>query len=76
MIINIIIFYMKISATLVVVALGSLLGTVLLPANALLVSYASEVAYPLDESSISGYMIFISQIYSFVLGLIVTALNN
>ena len=48
--------------------LGGLVGFFTIPSPSILISYASEVVFPIDEGSSAGYLFAASQTFGFLFG--------
>ena len=61
-------FY-KITNTIEVIVLGFFAGFFLSPIQSVLIMYASELVFPIDESSSAGYLLAAGQTFGFFFGL-------
>jgi len=62
-------FFYKISNSIEILVLGFFAGFFLSPNQSVLIMYASELVFPLDESSSAGYLLAAAQTFGFFFGL-------
>ena len=61
-------YLFHVTSTWKIIILGGLTGFFTIPAPSIVISYASEVVFPIDEGSSAGYLFAASQTFGFVLG--------
>ena len=54
---------------MVIVLAGIIAGLFVFPINSLLIAYASDVAFPVGQGSVTGYMFAFSQTFGFIAGI-------
>jgi MFS-type transporter involved in bile tolerance (Atg22 family) len=70
-------FYNQVEAKWAFGLVAGTFGIFLTPISSIIVSYTSEVVYPLDEGSSTGYLFAISQTFGFAMGVLtINVLNN
>lgn len=62
-------FVYKMQSLAEIAVIGGLVGFFFIPTPSILISYASEVVFPIDESSSAGYLFAASQTFGFLMGL-------
>ena len=61
-------YMFKIKSTGGIILLGGLVGFFMIPTPSIVISYASEVVFPIDEGSSAGYLFATSQTFGFIFG--------
>jgi hypothetical protein len=61
-------FLFKITSTGELIFLGGITGFFLIPLPSILITFGSEVVFPIDESSSAGYLFASSQTFGFLIG--------
>lgn len=61
-------YYFKVTSTWKLIVLGGFVGFFTIPFPSIVISYASEVVFPIDEGSSAGYLFAASQTFGFLLG--------
>jgi MFS-type transporter involved in bile tolerance (Atg22 family) len=61
-------FIFGIDNTAITICLAGAVGFFLIPNPSILISYSSEVVFPIDESSSAGYLFASSQTFGFLVG--------
>lgn len=61
-------FIYHIDSTGQIIFLGGMVGFFLIPLPSILISYGSEIVFPIDESSSAGYLLAASQTFGFLIG--------
>lgn len=51
-----------------IIFLGGMVGFFLIPLPSILITYSSEITFPIDESSSAGYLLASSQTFGFLIG--------
>jgi len=65
-------YLLKNSNTGELIFLGGITGFFLIPMPSILITFASQVVFPIDESSSAGYLFASSQTFGFLIGLFFT----
>ena len=61
-------YIFKVHSTWKIIVLGGAIGLFTIPFPSIVISYASEVVFPVDEGSSAGYLFAASQTFGFLLG--------
>jgi hypothetical protein len=69
-------FLLKIKNTGELIFIGGITGFFLIPMPSILITYASQVVFPIDEGSSAGYLFASSQTFGFLIGLMFTQILN
>ena len=64
----IIAYIYKIETTGDIIFLSGMVGFFLIPLPSILISYGSEIVFPIDESSSAGYLLASTQTFGFLIG--------
>jgi hypothetical protein len=59
-----------------IIFLGGMVGFFMIPIPSILISYSSELVFPIDESSSAGYLFASSQTFGFLFGFLSISLLN